>query len=210
MNIQSTTARDAGFEARLDRLAELAIRVGLNLQPGQDLLLTAPAEALPLVRRLAEHAYKAGANLVTPFLSDPEVTLARFRHARDESFDRAAGWLYEGMGRAFDENTARLAVVGEDPMLLAEQDPAKAAAPTAPCRSPTAPRASASRPSPSTGPSSPGPVRPGPVASSPTSPSTRRRPASPTRSSPPRALTAPTPSPPGRRTTATSTPAATG
>ena len=45
--------------AKLDRLAEVAIRIGLNLQPGQDLLLTAPSVALPLVRKVAEHAYKA-------------------------------------------------------------------------------------------------------------------------------------------------------
>ena len=38
--------------AKLDRLAEVAIRVGLNLQPGQDLLLTAPSVALPLVRKI--------------------------------------------------------------------------------------------------------------------------------------------------------------
>ena len=110
---------------KLDRLAEVAIRVGLRLQPGQDLLLTASVEALPLVRRIAEHAYKAGAGLVTPLLSDPEVTLARYRAGSEASFDRAAGWLYEGMGRAFDSNTARLAIAGDDPMLLAGQDPAK-------------------------------------------------------------------------------------
>ena len=46
---------------KLDRLAEVAVKVGLRLQPGQDLLLTAPSVALPLVRRIAEHAYKAGA-----------------------------------------------------------------------------------------------------------------------------------------------------
>jgi len=37
------------------------IKIGLQLQPGQDLLLTAPDRGLPLVRRIAEHAYKAGA-----------------------------------------------------------------------------------------------------------------------------------------------------
>ncbi len=109
----------------LDRLAELAVRVGLNLQAGQDLLLTAPVEALPLVRRIAEHAYRAGAGLVTPLLADPEITLARFRHGREESFDRAAGWLYDGMAQAFDANTARLAIVGDDPMLLSQEDSEK-------------------------------------------------------------------------------------
>lgn len=111
--------------ARLDALAEVAVRVGLQLRPGQDLLLTAPVEALPLVRRIAEHAYRAGAGLVTPLLADPEVTLARYRSGAEGSFDSAAGWLYEGMAKAFDAGTARLAIVGEDPMLLAGQDVAK-------------------------------------------------------------------------------------
>src|SRR6266576_4421677 len=110
---------------KLDRLAEVAVKVGLRLQPGQDLLLTAPAVALPLVRRIAEHAYKAGAGLVTPFLSDEEITLSRYRHGHSDGFDRAAGWLYEGMAKAFTQNTARLAIVGDNPMLLSGEDPAK-------------------------------------------------------------------------------------
>src|SRR5450755_1630294 len=99
---------------KLDRLAEVAVKIGLNLQPGQDLLLTAPTAALPLVRKIAEHAYKAGAGLVTPIVSDEEVTLARYRFAPDDSFDRAAGWLYEGMAKAFGANTGRLAIVGDN------------------------------------------------------------------------------------------------
>ncbi|MBN8961377.1 MAG: aminopeptidase [Rhizobiales bacterium] len=112
---------------KLDRLAEVAVKVGLQLQPGQDVFLTAPSSALPLVRRIAEHAYKAGAGLVTPLLSDEEITLARYRFARDDSFDRAPGWLYEGVAKAFDNNTARLAIVGDDPMLLSGEDAAKVA-----------------------------------------------------------------------------------
>ncbi len=112
---------------KLDKLAEVAIKVGLQLQEGQDLLLTAPMVALPLVRRIAAHAYKAGAGLVQPIFSDEEITLARYRHAPAASFDKAPGWLYEGMGKAFSANTARLAISGENPMLLAEQDPDKVA-----------------------------------------------------------------------------------
>ncbi|MGB8605831.1 aminopeptidase, partial [Bradyrhizobium sp.] len=112
---------------KLDRLAEVAVKVGLQLRAGQDLLLTAPAVALPLVRKIAEHAYKAGAGLVTPILSDEAVTLSRYRFAQDASFDRAAGWLYEGMSNAFAANSARLAIVGDNPMLLSGEDPAKVA-----------------------------------------------------------------------------------
>src|ERR1700732_2003155 len=112
---------------KLDRLAEVAVKVGLRLREGQDVLLTAPVVAMPLVRRIAEHAYKAGAGLVTPFFSDEELTLSRYRFGHDNSFDRAAGWLYEGMSKAFAANTARLAVVGDNPMLLSGEDPAKVA-----------------------------------------------------------------------------------
>ena len=110
---------------KLDKLAEVAIKVGLGLKPGQDLYMTAPTSALPLARRIAEHAYRAGAGLVTTIFSDEEMTLARYKYAGDASFDRAPGWLYDGVARAFDDNTARLAIAGDNPMLLAEQDPEK-------------------------------------------------------------------------------------
>ena len=111
----------------LNRLADVAVNVGLNLQPGQDLILTAPAEALPLVRAVAAAAYRAGAGVVTPILSDPGVTLARFEHGSDDSFDTAPAWLYAGMADAYNKGAARMAIVGEDPMLLSEQDPDKVA-----------------------------------------------------------------------------------
>jgi aminopeptidase len=117
----------SNFEQRLDRLAEVAIRVGLQLQKGQELVLTAPIEALPLVRRITAHAYMAGASLVTPLFSDDELTLLRFQHAPDESFDKASNWLFDGMATAFANNAARLAIVGEDPSLLSAQDPERVA-----------------------------------------------------------------------------------
>lgn len=120
------TAHTAPVDAdKLDKLAQVAIKVGLQLAPGQDLLITAPLAAAPLARRITEHAYKAGAGLVTTLYSDEEATLLRYRHAPDLSFDRAAGWLYEGMGKAFGSNTARLAIAGENPMLLSAEDPDK-------------------------------------------------------------------------------------
>ena len=117
----------SNFEQRLDRLAEVAIRVGLQLQKGQELVLTSPIEALPLVRKLTAHAYKAGCSLVTPLFSDDVLSLLRFKYAPDESFDKASGWLFDGMAAAFDRGAARLAVVGEDPSLLSAQDPEKVA-----------------------------------------------------------------------------------
>ncbi|OCX63116.1 peptidase M29 [Thioclava sp. SK-1] len=113
--------------AHLDRLAEAAVKTGVNLQPGQDLIITAPVEALPLVRRIVAVAYRAGAGLVTPLLSDGQCAIARYENANDDSFDKAADWLYQGMAKAYEGNAARMAIVGEDPMLLSECDPAKVA-----------------------------------------------------------------------------------
>ena len=107
---------------KLDKLAELAIKVGLGLKEGQDLFMTSPTSALPLARKIAEHAYKAGAGLVTTIFSDEDITLSRYRYGHDLSFDRAPGWLYEGVAKAFDENTARLAISGDNPMLLGKED----------------------------------------------------------------------------------------
>ncbi|MFN7127380.1 MAG: aminopeptidase [Allorhizobium sp.] len=110
---------------KLDKLAEVAIKVGLQLQKGQDLVLTAPLVAVPLVRLITAHAYKAGASTVTTFYSDEETTLARYRHGHDASFDRAPNWLYDGMAKAYENGAARLAIAGDNPLLLAQEDPTK-------------------------------------------------------------------------------------
>ena len=76
--------KDLPFDINmLDRLAEVAIRVGLNLQAGQDLIITGPVEALPLIRRISAEAYKNGAGVVSTILSDDEL-LEKF--AREKYF----------------------------------------------------------------------------------------------------------------------------
>ena len=112
-------------ENKIDKLANLAVKRGVGLQKGQNLLITAPIESLPLVRKIAEHAYKEGASIVTPLFTDSDITLSRFKYAPDESFDTATDWLFNGMGVAFDNNTARMAIAGDDPMLLSQMDPDK-------------------------------------------------------------------------------------
>lgn len=112
-------------EKLLDAYALLTVKTGLNIQPGQQLLITAPLDAVPLVRAVTEHAYKAGASLVTCIYADDQTTLARYQHAPDDAFDVAPGWLFDGMAAAFKGGAARLAIAGENPALLAGQDPQK-------------------------------------------------------------------------------------
>ncbi len=113
------------FEKNLDRLAEVAVHSGLGLAPGQELVMTATLDAIPLARRITKHAYKAGASLVTTLFTDEEASLLRFRYGADASFDAAASWLYEGMAQAYRNGSARLAITGNDPSLLSKEDPEK-------------------------------------------------------------------------------------
>ena len=124
---EAATFAALSFDQKLDRLAAVAVKIGLGLRPGQELVLSAPTDALPLVRRITEHAYKAGAKLVTALLSDDALTLARYQHAPDSSFDYAPQWLQEGIATAFRSGAARLAITGADPALLAGQNPEKVA-----------------------------------------------------------------------------------
>ncbi len=122
-----SAAHDMTFEARLDRLAEIAVKAGLGLAHGQELLITAPLDAVPLVRCVTEHAYKAGASLVTTFYVDEAATLARFEHAPDDAFDRTNVWLQDAIADAYRSGAARLGITGANPALLAGQDPGKVA-----------------------------------------------------------------------------------
>ncbi len=117
--------RTNDFYQKLDKLAEVAVRVGLGLKAGQELVMTASLDSVALARRITEHAYRAGASLVTTLYADDEATLARYRFAPYASFDKAAGWLYDGMGTAFKSGSARLAIAGANPSLLSNEDPDK-------------------------------------------------------------------------------------
>jgi aminopeptidase len=122
---KSALATSLTHAQKLDQLAEVAVKVGLGLAPGQEVLITAALDSVPLVRRITEQAYKAGASLVTTLYSDEEAALLRYRYGRDEAFDSAPRWLYDGMAAAFKSNVARMAIAGANPMLLSKEDPDK-------------------------------------------------------------------------------------
>jgi aminopeptidase len=119
------TFASLSFDQKLDRFAEVAVRVGAGLQSGQELVITAPIDALPLVRRITEHAYKLGAKQVTTFFADDETSLARYRFAPDAAFDYAPTWYYDAIAAAYKSGAARMGITGANPALLAGQDPSK-------------------------------------------------------------------------------------
>lgn len=116
----------------LDRIlplyGELAVRVALNLQPGQRLLIIGPLanggvslEAAPLVRCVAESAYKAGASFVETLWGDEAIQLARFRHAPRDSFAQFSTWFPDVLAAHVREGHAVLSIYANDPDLLKDQ-----------------------------------------------------------------------------------------
>lgn len=74
------------FNTLLQRYADLTVRVGLNLQPGQRLLIRAPVEAVQLVRLITDRAYQDGARLVQIIWRDEQLNVSRLRYAPRNSF----------------------------------------------------------------------------------------------------------------------------
>ena len=111
------------FETNLQKYAELVIKVGVNIQPGQQLLLRVPIEAAPLARKLTAEAYKAGAKYVNVFYGDDEITLIRYQYAPRDSFDYFPDWYAEASIGFAKNGDAILSVYASDPDLLKDQDP---------------------------------------------------------------------------------------
>jgi aminopeptidase len=115
------------FEENLALYAKLAVREGVGLAHGQELIVAADTDHAPLVRKVVAEAYRAGAKHVEVFWSDPEVVVTRFTEGSDEAISHTPTWLIEGITRAHRENAARLGIIGTDPGLLANVDPQRVA-----------------------------------------------------------------------------------
>ncbi len=111
------------FEDKLAGYAELALKVGVNLQPGQRLFVMAPLETAPFVRVLAETAYRMGCPLVEHLWYDDQLALGRFRSAPRDSFDQHPTWQVDAQVAEAERGCAFLRVQAADPYLLAGQDP---------------------------------------------------------------------------------------
>jgi aminopeptidase len=121
------------LDSMLATYGDLAVKVALNLQPGQRLIIIGPLanggvalEAAPLVRRVAESAYRAGASYVEVLWGDEALQLARFKNARPDTFGEFSAWLPDALLRHAEGGHAVLSIYANDPDLLKHQDPTAA------------------------------------------------------------------------------------
>jgi len=113
------------FEVLLRKYAELVVKVGVNVQPGQVLIVHAPIETAELARLIVAKAYEAGAKYVLTEWDDDAVTRARFENAADDSFDYYPQWLADGMVRFAEEGGAILHIKVPNPDLYQGIDSGK-------------------------------------------------------------------------------------
>ncbi|MCL9659747.1 aminopeptidase [Paenibacillus hunanensis] len=116
------------FQTKLEQYAELAVRVGVNVQAGQKLIINAPIHAVDFVRLVTRKAYEAGALLVKVNWGDDQVTRMRYELAPDESFDIGPKWYAAEMEELAENQGAVLHVVSDDPDLLKGIDSKRIAA----------------------------------------------------------------------------------
>ena len=123
------------FDQMLRRYAELTVKIGLNLQPHQRLLIIGPVanggcslEAAALVRQITVAAYQAGARLVETLWGDEALLGARLLHAPRDSFHEFSAWLPKALVEHVEGGHAVLSIYANDPDQLKDYQPELVAA----------------------------------------------------------------------------------
>lgn len=121
------------FERNLEKYAEVIVKVGLNLQPGQRLMIGAPffgtdgtpLEASPLIRHVAKAAYQAGAKYVGVNWDDEELHRIRIEYAAADTLDEFATWKNESAIDYMENGDALMIIFAQNPDLMGGLDAQK-------------------------------------------------------------------------------------
>jgi aminopeptidase len=97
----------------LRRYAELGVRVGLNLRPGQDLHIRCYLEHAPFARAVAAVAYEAGARRVDVFYSDQRVRRTMLEQADEEVLEWSPPWGFAQLEYLHENHGAEFAITGD-------------------------------------------------------------------------------------------------
>lgn len=109
-------------EKLLKELAELTVRVGINVQKGQLVVINAPISAGKLVRYIVEAAYVNGAGKVMVSWSDDECTKYFYQYASDERLEEVPGYSIERLKYIVEQKGALISVLSPNPDIMKEID----------------------------------------------------------------------------------------
>ncbi len=115
------------FEKNLEKYAEIAVIIGVNIQKGQELAINASLDSACLVRKIVEKAYKVGAKNVMVQWTDDEVTLSKYKYAPDEAFEKFPKWKVGSYEEMLNNGAAFLNVTSPNPDLLSDISPERIA-----------------------------------------------------------------------------------
>jgi aminopeptidase len=114
-------------DAMLERLADLVVGFGANVQKDQIVSVGCEPGKEPLTRAIAAAAYRRGAKFVDVAWFDPWVKRARIEHAREETLEFVPDWYGERILALGDQRAARIGLSGPSaPGLLEDLDPIRA------------------------------------------------------------------------------------
>ena len=110
------------LEKKLEKYAELAVKVGINLKEKEGLIISGNVDTLPLARKIMKKAYKLGAKHVEFQLNDDEMTLIRYEYAKDFVFDSFPQWKVDSLNTMYKENYHHIFISAPNPELLKDVD----------------------------------------------------------------------------------------
>lgn len=116
------------FNEKLNEYAKLCVKVGINLQDGEPLVINAPVEGADFVRLLAKNAYEVGASEVHVNWNDEVLTKLKFENAPMRVFENFPKWYADGLEDYAKKGAGFLSISAQDPELLKDIDPKKIAA----------------------------------------------------------------------------------
>ncbi len=111
------------MQKKLKEYAKLVVRIGVNIQKGQKLVIDCPVDCAYFARLLAEEAYDAGAREVAIRWKDEFLTRMKYLRADDAVFDEVPEWLVTQFNGYAKERAALVGVISSDPELLQGVDP---------------------------------------------------------------------------------------
>ena len=111
----------------MEKLADLVVKKGVNVQKGQPVLLRCPVERADFARLVAKKAYERGAVEVVMQWSDDPLTLMKFENAPVEHFEEVPDWMVQRTKYYMEKGACVISVAATDPELLKDVDPKKIA-----------------------------------------------------------------------------------
>ncbi|MGH2835158.1 MAG: aminopeptidase [Solirubrobacteraceae bacterium] len=109
---------------RIAAIAELAVGIGANVQPGQNVAISADSGHEPLARATAEAAYLRGAKFVDVSYFDPHIKHARLKHAPRDTLSFVPSWIGDRVLAIGEDGAARISFQGPvEPHLFDDIDP---------------------------------------------------------------------------------------